>query len=418
MGHAQLSPSAWERWSSCPGSVALCRDLPDTSGAHADEGTAAHEMAELILRGQHHKLHDSEGKFTKAQNGVAFTAEMLEYVGRYTNTVVEIAANNAGELHVEQRLPIWHWTGEPGAHGTSDAVILLADELVVADLKYGRGVEVEAEGNGQLMIYALASLCKFGGEVDKDMAELTGEPWCGDRFKRVRLCISQPRLGHWKEHTLTVGELLAFGEQVKAASERTRTETDKLNPSPKGCRWCKAKATCPAAAAQVEDIVFEGSASDFQDIIGPGAKLPPVPQLEPSADPLARALKMADFIEAWAKAVRAEAERRLLAGVPVQGYKLVQGRAGNRAWTDASEAEALLKHFRLKPGQMYDFKLISPTKAAKLMEGDDPVIGPRQAKKLQALIHRPEGSLSVAPATDPRPAVDVAPTGDDVSDLL
>lgn len=418
MGHAQLSPSAWERWSACPGSVALCRDLPDTSGVHADEGTAAHEMAELLLRGQHHKLRDSEGKFTKAQNGVAFTTEMLGYVERYTSTVDEIAAKNDGELHVEQRLPIWYWTGEPGAHGTSDAVILLVDELVVADLKYGRGVEVEAEGNGQLMIYALASLQKFGGEVDKDLAELTGDSWCGDRFKRVRLCISQPRLGQWKEHTLTVEELLAFGEQVKAASERTRTETDKLNPSLKGCRWCKAKATCPAAAAQVEDIVFEGSASDFQDIIGPGAKLPPVPTLEPGDDPLARALKMADFIEAWVKAVRAEAERRLLAGVPVQGYKLVQGRAGNRAWTDASEAEALLKHFRLKLEQMYDFKLISPTKAAKLMEGDDPVIGPRQAKKLQTLIHRPEGNLSVAPTTDPRPAVDVAPTGDDIADLL
>jgi hypothetical protein len=34
-------------------------------------------------------------------------------------------------------------TGEEGAEGTGDAVILRDDEIIVIDLKYGRGVEVD-----------------------------------------------------------------------------------------------------------------------------------------------------------------------------------------------------------------------------------------------------------------------------------
>jgi len=49
---------------------------------------------------------------------------------------------------VEQRLSIEAITKEPGAKGTSDAVILAGEELVIVDLKYGRGVKVDADENG------------------------------------------------------------------------------------------------------------------------------------------------------------------------------------------------------------------------------------------------------------------------------
>jgi Protein of unknown function (DUF2800) len=49
MAHAELSPSSAERWMTCPGSVAACRDIPDTSSTHADEGTAAHHIAAACL---------------------------------------------------------------------------------------------------------------------------------------------------------------------------------------------------------------------------------------------------------------------------------------------------------------------------------------------------------------------------------
>lgn len=139
--HAKkFSPSAEKRWRTCPGSVALCEDLPDTSSSYADEGTAAHYMAEQILRGADGA--SLVGK--KAENGVLMTAEMLLEVRKYTNYVQGVVEATGGTLLVEQRLPISDITGEDGAHGTADAVILAGDEIIVIDLKFGMGVKIDA----------------------------------------------------------------------------------------------------------------------------------------------------------------------------------------------------------------------------------------------------------------------------------
>ena len=138
--HATLSPSSADRWMTCPGSVALSEGYADSSSAAADEGTAAHELAERILRG-------AQGDALVglcAQNFVEWTSEMLQDVLRYTSSVQALVGAVGGALMVEQRLPISEWTGEADAHGTADAVILAGTELIVADLKFGRGVVVDA----------------------------------------------------------------------------------------------------------------------------------------------------------------------------------------------------------------------------------------------------------------------------------
>jgi hypothetical protein len=101
--------------------------------------------------------------------------------------------------------------------------------------------------------------------------------------------------------------------------------------------------------------------------------------------------------------VRAEVERRLLAGTPVKGYKLVQGKRGNRMWESPEVAEATLKAMRIKHDMMYDYKLASPTSIEKLVKADE--IGPRQWTKIQALITQSAGQPSVAPVSDKRPAL-------------
>lgn len=49
MAHAKLSPSSASRWLNCPGSVALCENLPDSSSSAALEGTVAHALAAHCL---------------------------------------------------------------------------------------------------------------------------------------------------------------------------------------------------------------------------------------------------------------------------------------------------------------------------------------------------------------------------------
>lgn len=131
---------------------------------------------------------------------------------------------------------------------------------------------------------------------------------------------------------------------------------------------------------------------------------------------LGNLLASMDLIETFCKAVRAEAERELLAGRAVPGFKLVEGRRGARKWADETEVETTLKGMRLKTEEMYDFSLISPTSAEKLHKSG--VIGPRQWPKLQSLITQSEGKPSVAPESDKRPALVMTAVENDFEALV
>jgi hypothetical protein len=262
-------------------------------------------------------------------------------------------------------------------------VILAGDELIVIDLKGGRGVAVEADNNPQLQIYALAAMEQFGLALE---------------FKTVRMVIVQPRLGSVSEWTQTTAEMADFAEQVRGAAEITRRPDAPLIPTDKGCKFCKGKATCPALAEEVLDY-FEA--------------VKPSPLTEP--DRIAMAMAKADLIESWVKAIRAEVESRLIAGQPVPGFKLVQGKRGNRKWTDERAAEELLKGMRIKHDLMYDYSVISPTTAEKLAKSEE--IGPRQWPKVAALITQSEGKPSVAPDSDKRPALVMSAVADDFQDM-
>lgn len=386
MAHARLSPSSASRWMTCPGSVAACDGLKDKGSAAAAEGTAAHELAERILLGADGTTLVGQN----AENGITFTDDMLRDVLKYTDTVQSMVGAD-DVLMVEQRLDIGTWTGETGAKGTSDTVLICGDELIIIDLKFGRGVEVSAQDNKQLQIYALAALETY---------DLVYGP-----FATARIIISQPRLGAWSEWSLTVDALLAFGEQVKAAAAACDLPDAPRTPSTDACRWCRAAATCPALKNEVLDLFDNVNPSDAETL----------------SEDLGDALGKVGMVEAWCKAVRGETERRLLAGDQVKGYKLVQGRMGNRKWTSVQEAEETLKALRLKKEQMYDFTVISPTAAEKLCQVDlvtgKPAIGARQWKKVFPLITRSEGQPSVAPESDKRPALVLHAADADFADV-
>jgi hypothetical protein len=400
--HAKLSPSGAHRWMRCAGSVVLEADKPDNSNAYSKEGTAAHAVAAMALtEGRPASAYIGRRVEVSTHETFEVTTDMAEGVQVYLDNIRsytgpgECQAPEFGllpvDLLVEQQVPIGHITGEEGATGTADAIIITdgGEELQVHDLKFGRGVEVDAFENEQLMLYALGAL--------ELVAPLGVEP------KRVRMVIHQPRLTSApSEWDCTIEVLQEFGLRAEKAARACSQEQADLNPGEKQCRFCKAKATCPALSAKVEQDV--GASLDNLDVtdLEVGSK--------DDAD-LARKMAAIDLIEDWCKAVRAEVERRLLAGTPVPGYKLVQGRAGARAWSDATEAEEYLrKTVRLKVEQAYDMKLISPTTAEKLVKAGE--IKPKQWQKLETLITRSEPKPSVAPATDKRPAIEVKPVID------
>ena len=388
MAHAKLSPSGAHRWMACPGSVGLEAAFPDQSSAYAAEGTLAHTLASEHLDGS--GLHPSQriGEVHEV-DGFTFTvdAAMADYVDNYCRLVREYA--DGGLLLVEQRVPIEHVTGETGATGTSDAIIVDTTKrtLYVVDLKYGMGVKVDAGDNPQLMMYALGAM---------EQCDQLGE------FDQVCMVIHQPRLNHVSEHWIYVGDLWAFKRRAAEAAELTRQPDAPLVPGEKQCRFCKAKAVCPALRAEVTEVV-SGSATLDEFL---------VPDVTTGDNYLSVAMSKVGLVEDWCKAVRAEVERRLLAGQTVDGFKLVEGRRGNRKWSSDAEVEALFKSFRLRQDEMYDYSLISPTKAEKLLKDT-----PKRWEKAEALISRAEGKPSVAPATDKRSSLTVQSVADDFRDL-
>lgn len=447
MAHAFFAPSGAPAAMLCNVKPWREKEFPDMGNEASDEGTAAHFLLEQCLSEQK-EAKGYQGLRIKVENGNAefHTAgqypvglDMIHEIQKTLDVIHSLA--DGATVYSEQVLSIEFITGEEGATGTSDTVIIKGNTAIIADLKYGRGVQVFAEGNEQLLIYGASAVADF---------DALGE------IEHVELHILQPRLNHFDVWKLTVAEMNERIEVIRQTAKRILAGPEGLTavPGPKQCKFCKASATCDERTdhtmqlivgefvdldkgfvkvemPQAEKLLAQSfgvkpaaityhheQAEDFGHDIDEAAhftvKKPSIrPSLEAATDALATAdderlatlMDAADMIEGFAKAVRAEVERRLLAGKFTDArYKLVEGRQGARSWTSEEEAEAALKAMRLKVDQMYDFKLISPTTAEKVLKEANP----RKWTKLQPLIGRSDGKPSVAPASDKRPALSMA----------
>lgn len=412
MAHAILSPSSAHRWLNCPGSVVLTKDIRDDAGEYADEGSAAHWVAEMCLKSGDHPIKHV-GAIYKAESGreIRVTYDMADFVHTYVTNVRMYAEGNT--LFVEQALPIGHITREEDAEGTCDAVIITADgkELQGHDLKYGRGVEVEAEANDQLMLYALGALAEFEMIIDLDVLET------------IRLVIHQPRVtSRPKEWTCTPAELKAFADRVELASiavDNAAYEAEKalpewrekyLKPGPKQCQWCRAKSSC----AKLEAFVIDTITAEFDDLTTAVAaeEVRRNDVTDTHAERYSRLLPVLDLVRDWADAVGDGAYALAQRGGTIPGFKLVTGKRGARAWTNKDQAEEALKSMRLKHDEMYTYSVISPTQAEKVLKES-----PRRWNKLIPLIEQKDGKPTLVPASDKRQAITVTPIAEQFDDL-
>jgi hypothetical protein len=288
-------------------------------------------------------------------------------------------------------------------------------------------------GNTQAMFYALGALRYL---MDEDIATSAADPfeWAQEQgLDTVRIGIYQPKVfaAGLEDWVCTLQDLQQFATlaRSKAASVRNAEamhgkipmeEWDRTflnqNPNEEECAFCRAMPTCPSAQRKVVEVV----GADF-DVITDETTVAKdlVNAATPVAD-LGTKMQAVGFVEDWCKAVRAETERRLLNRQDVPGFGLELGRQGPRKWTDKEAVEKLVREqFRLREADAYNMKLKSPTQfedqLTKPAEGEEkPALGPRQWKKLQALITRSEPKPSVKPATAiKKPYVPPAPSDAD-----
>ena len=172
--HATLSASSAHRWLECTAAPSLEATVPSGSAVSeaALEGTEAHSMAEAKLRAA------LEGRPAPEPTD---NTEMEECTDAYVAFVLDAAkALSPAEVAIEQLVDFGHLV--PGGFGTADCIVISEDTLHIIDLKYGKGIKVEAESNPQLRLYALGALAEFGVLYD---------------VKHVKMTIFQPRLSHY-----------------------------------------------------------------------------------------------------------------------------------------------------------------------------------------------------------------------------
>jgi hypothetical protein len=387
--HAVLSPSSSHRWMACPGSVVLEADEPNRDNEHSKEGTLAHSVGAHCLE---KKVPVKDMLFHTMEDGEVHIVpmEMRDPVEEYVDLMLEKSKGHL--LMVEQKLDLSNITGEQGATGTADSVIIYEfpkhRRLGIYDYKHGYR-EVSVQGNSQLGLYLLGGDDTFG---------ISGE------FDSYEIGIVQSRIGNIETEIWTPEELRLFREKVVAAVKRVR-EAQKSNsldgfliPGAKQCEWCKAKYKCPALAAEV----IKATAIDFEDETQ-------TELIEPVD--LAKAGAKLALVENWIKGVRAKITSELFSGNPVKGWKLVEGKKGNRSFIDETDAKKELIAAGADPKDITETKLLTPAKIEKKLKGNDKALN-----LLPKLYSQKAGKPAVAPISDKRPAYTLKPE-DDFSDV-
>lgn len=318
--HARLSPSSAERWMTCPGSVSAIAACPvqDTTSEAAAEGTAAHALAEILLRerialrGQGELLKQWHAEYGDRYDANELRAGVMPYVDYVSEAWDDLGGRKRARLLLEQRVHVID-----GVYGTADAVIISGKKKVlhVIDLKFGRGVRVEAEGNLQLRCYALGAL------RDAELEQEIEEVW---------MTIVQPRHrggGHVSTAVMTADDLHDWEEELIIAAGAADDPDSPRVPSEEGCRFCPAAPWCPERAAEVAEAVGLGSDREPAEQV-----------ISYSPSVLSHALEQVDSVEGWCKAVRRESLRQAGTEEGLPGWYLKPGRARRSVTVEAAQA--------------------------------------------------------------------------------
>lgn len=373
--HALLSASGAHRWINCTPSARLEEEYgKNSSSNYAAEGTLAHELAELYLRlDVLHNITANEFnlQYDKIINDELFNEEMLEMVPIYTDYCADqyqqaLTDSGSARLIAEQKLDLTRYV--PESFGTADCVIVQDDCIEIIDLKYGKGVKVDAEWNKQLMLYALGALVEY--EMDYD-------------FSQVRMTIVQPRMNSISTFQLSLKELYAWADNdlVPAAKKAYKGEGDLA--AGEWCRFCGVKNRCRKLYEQQMQIAKYEFA---------------VPTLLTDEE-IADILKKASAFTSWLKDIQAYALAQAVnRGVKWPNLKLVAGRS-LRKWEDQEVAfNTILARFpEIAEEDLYELK-------PKTLTEVETLIGKKRfAENCSDLVIKPEGNPTLVDESDKRP---------------
>lgn len=361
--HALLSASSAHRWLNCPPSAVAAEAYPAQDTEFTREGTLAHEVSECFARNGRWRGDEFLG-----QRPGEITSEMIECAKGYNDYIQEQIRSEDATVLLEQQVDFSPWV--PEGFGTCDCIILQGDTMTIIDYKYGQGVPVSAVDNPQMKLYALGALNDFG--IAYDVA-------------KIEMHIYQPRLNNISTDKLTADELQAWGESIKPTAEKASKGKGTYKAG-EWCRFCPHAGKCRQLTKTCTEYVETHSLRVAVPVLAPHE--------------VAEVLQMEPLVTLWLKRVKDQALTSLMNGFEIPGYKVVEGKLGNRKWSDELKVAEKLQAEGYQLGEITETKLLSPAAM-------DKSIGKKKvAELLDELIDRSPGAPTVVPVTDKRPPLD------------
>lgn len=363
--HAVLSASSANRWLHCPPSVRLSEGYMDKASVFAMEGTSAHELCE-------YKLRSALGMEAEnpTENLDFYNTEMEECAEGYATYILELV-EKAKEpcsdpvVMVEQRVDFSRYV--PEGFGTADCIIIADETLNIVDYKHGKGVEVSAEDNPQMKLYALGALELFDCLYD---------------ISKVQMTIFQPRLSNVSVFVMNKADLLNWANDELTAKAELAFEGKGELCCGEWCKFCKAKSNCKERArVNMEMAQYEFRKSSLL-----------------TDEEVVKILSRIDELTSWASDVKNFALEQAVRGKQWSGWKVVEGRS-NRKYTDEGAVAQVVKNAGYNP---YDEKIMGITNMTKMLGKE------KFNELLGDFVERPQGKPTLVPEDDNRPEMNTA----------
>lgn len=357
--HSPLGPSGAPRWINCPGSVKASQGKTDEESVFAAEGTAAHYIADRCFRDGVKAATFVGDVVEVGKHKFGVTDDWAQHIQEYLDWCAEVK----GDVEISEE-KVRYDTWVRGGFGWVDRATIGAGRCTIRDLKFGKGVQVWAKENEQLLMQALGVL----------------ESYPFDDIDEFVLGISQPRLDHRDEWRISRADLLKWARETLVPAIEEIEKGEKFLAG-EWCQFCRFKRDC-AVRANV------GLHAAFGDLDDPK---PTSPLL--THDKKAAILPLLSTIRSWLSDFEEGVIADLIGGKDVGGWKLVEGRS-NRGWSDPDKVAK-----RVSPEDAFEKSLRSPAKLEKLLGKA------KFSKILGELVVKPQGRPKLAPPDDPRPAM-------------
>lgn len=373
--HAKLTCSGAARWLGCPGSVKLSECYPQAGSIYTAEGSLAHLYLEKSVKGDTGGMADAlakadefYGKHPDLDGSADAMRDTIDEMMSWIATLYEAEKKEdpAAQIFSEQRVDLSAYI--PGGFGTTDVTIARTGRLHIIDLKYGKGVAVDAKDNPQLRLYALGMLEMLDMVFDVDDVQMT---------------IYQPRIGNVSTDGISADDLRAWGEDVIRPAAKLALSDDAPLAAGDWCRFCPARRACRVLAG------YNLSLEKYKK------------KLTLSPDEIAAILDRIDGLVRWADDLKAGALETIQEGGEVPGWKVVAGRSIRRFRGDVPEKDivAAAEGAGYAKPMLYETKMLSLSQIEKVM-------GKKAfAAALGGYVERPEGKPTLAPESDKRPSL-------------